>query len=184
MMTGSEDFDPTGMLLIGKGELWLCCCEELDEALEGQLFYMRSQIFDAHSYEDDEIICGASDVCPFCGARNMLRYGHDGSRLDWTAWYRDLKVFAGEMRERLSELEAERTRISETLGWMVEVLPGKCGSGSLSDDAVSDADMIFGNIDDAIGRLRTRVELLEKAVEGLRRESCRDGWDDIRRQWE
>ena len=44
-MTGSEDFDPTGMLLISDGELWLCCCKELDEALGGQLFYMRSQLF-------------------------------------------------------------------------------------------------------------------------------------------
>ena len=24
-------------------ELWLCCCKELDEALGGQLFYMRSR---------------------------------------------------------------------------------------------------------------------------------------------
>ena len=116
-MAGSDGFDPTGMLLISDSKLCLCCCKELDEALREQIFYMRSQLFDARSYEDDEIICGSSDVCPFCGARNMLRYGHDGSNLDWTTWYRDLNVFAGEMKERLSELEAERNRLSETLRW-------------------------------------------------------------------
>lgn len=183
-MARSDGFDPTGMLLISDGELWLCCCRELDEALSGQLFYMRSQLFDARSYEDDEIICGSSDVCPFCGARNMLRYGHDGSNLDWTTWYRDLNVFAGEMKERLSELEAERNRLSETLRWMADVLSEKCGSGDFAKDVVSDADLILGNLDDAIRRLRARIELLEKAVEGVREESCREGWDDIERQWE
>ena len=183
-MAGSDGFDPTGMLLISDSKLCLCCCKEPDEALREQLFYMRSQLFDARSYEDDEIICGSSDVCPFCGARNMLRYGHDGSNLDWTTWYRDLNVFAGEMKERLSELEAERNRLSETLRWMADVLSEKCGSGDFAKDVVSDADLILGNLDDAIRRLRARIELLEKAVEGVREESCREGWDDIERQWE
>lgn len=67
---------------------------------------------------------------------------------------------------------------------MADVLSEKCGSGDFAKDAVSDADLILGNLDDAIRRLRARIELLEKAVEGVREESCREGWDDIKREWE
>lgn len=115
------------------------------------MYPLRSQLFDLY-YAGGPDILGrtSSDICPFCGAKNMLRYGTDGSHLDYTTWHDDLERFAEDLREKLDELERMRDEVSGTLRWLCDSARGKCG-GEVRDMVSCSEDEILGGFRDLIG---------------------------------
>lgn len=141
-----------GLLLIENGKLHLCCCGETSEAIgRVDLYPLRSQLFDLYYAGGPDILGGtSSDVCPFCEAKNMLRYGTDGSRLDYTTWHEDLERFAEDLGEKLEDLRRMRDDVSGTLRWLCDSARGKCGGG-VSRLVSCSEDEILGGFGDLIG---------------------------------
>ena len=151
----ADDWGPPvsmGLLLIENGKLHLCCCREASEAIRMvDMYPLRSQLFDLYYAGGPDLLGGtSSDICPFCGAKNILRYGTDGSHLDYTTWHDDLERFAEDLREKLDELERTGDDVSGTLRWLCDSARGKCG-GDVLDMVSCSEDEILGGFRDLIG---------------------------------
>ena len=136
--------NPIGLLLVVGDDLLLSCCQRLDAFVEMGRFVCRDGRFSAPGSD------ASSDVCPFCGARNLLRHNMDGTpREDPSTCRRDLQEYLDGLGERASGVMDVGNDHMRSNGGIVDTMTGGLGS------------MYSG--------MRLKADMFKRAIEALER---------------